>query len=78
MNDDAYTGTMVQRLMDSVDACLEQRVPRTKDAFDNLCQAKLALADKMAEQIHDSGKESPELVSLWKTADRLQEQVIKG
>jgi hypothetical protein len=78
MNDDSYTGDLINRLMETVRTVVNRTIPTSLDPYDNLCQAKLALADKMAEQIHDFGKESPELVSLWKTADRLQNEVIKG
>lgn len=69
-----YTGDMINSLIAKVDKALNRSLPRTGNPFDDLCEAKTALADKMAEEIRDCGHESQECRDLWFMADRLQEQ----
>jgi len=72
-----YTGDLVSSLMAKSAAVLKQNVSTTGNPFDDLCEVKTALADTMAKQIEEQGRESEECKQLWKEADKLQAQVIK-
>ena len=73
-----FTGNLVSDLMATAERITGRTLPRSQDDFDNLCAAKTALADKMAEQIHDYGRESIEAKNLWHKADLLQEECLKN
>lgn len=73
-----YNGTLVSDLIASCEAVLKREIPRAADDFDNLCTVKNALADQMAQEIHDNGVESVEAKNLWHKADILQEEMWKG
>ena len=83
--DGDYTGDLVKRLMNAVDSALNLRLPRTPDPFDNLCVAKIALADKIFQTMHTceapcencSNGECETYRRLWKQASVLQDKVIK-
>jgi hypothetical protein len=72
-----YDGQLISSLLAEVESTLKRNLPRTGYEFDDLCIAKVELADKMAAEIYKLGYESPECRKLWLKANTLQNEVLR-
>lgn len=67
-----FSGNLVSSLIQTVERVTKKELPKAGDEFDQLCEAKIAIADTVSkigtnEQLDD----------LWKKADQLQTDCLK-